>query len=134
MSLVHAPKQVYLASASPPVRYANVYGVDMPTRREFVAAGKSEEEIRLELGADGLLYQSIDDLIDTGRALNPAIREFDASCFTGARLPACANPFAIVEWTQPPRERSAMSLQPGKACAGSREKPVSMQVAIHAGI
>ncbi len=70
------------------MRHANVYGVDMPTRREFVAAGKSEEEIRAELGADGLLYQSIEDLIDVGRSLNPAIREFDASCFTGAALRA----------------------------------------------
>ena len=48
------------------------------------AAGKSEEEIRCELGADGLLYQSIEDLIAVGADLNPSIREFDTSCFTGA--------------------------------------------------
>ena len=54
------------------------------------AAGKSEEEIRRELGADGLLYQSIEDLIAVGTSLNPAIREFDTSCFTGAYLPPCA--------------------------------------------
>jgi amidophosphoribosyltransferase len=76
--------QVYLASASPPVRYPNVFGVDMPTRREFVAYGKTEDEICAELGADGLLYQSVDDLISVGKELNPAIQEFEASCFTGA--------------------------------------------------
>ena len=49
---------MYLASASPPVRWPNVYGVDMPTRREFVACDRSEEQIRAALGADGLLYQA----------------------------------------------------------------------------
>lgn len=77
---------MYLASASPPVRYPNVYGVDMPTRREFVAYGKTEEEICAELGADGLLYQNIDDLISVGQELNPSIKEYDTSCFTGGAL------------------------------------------------
>eukprot|EP00884_Botryococcus_braunii_P014172 jgi/Botrbrau1/22756/Bobra.0132s0088.1 len=75
--------KVYLASASPPVRYPNVYGVDMPTRKEFVAADLTEEQIREVLGADGLLYQSVEDLISVGRSLNPDIRHFEASCFTG---------------------------------------------------
>jgi len=75
--------KVYLASASPPVRFPNVYGVDMPSRREFVASDLSEEEIRSVLGADGLLYQSVEDLIAVGQALNPSIRRFDAACFTG---------------------------------------------------
>jgi amidophosphoribosyltransferase len=74
---------VYLASASPAVRYPNVYGVDMPTRHEFVAYNKTEEEICQELGADGLLYQSAQDLISVGHELNPSIQEFDTSCFTG---------------------------------------------------
>lgn len=97
---VTAPVQVYLASASPPVRHANVYGVDMPTTREFVAAGRSEEEIRAELGADGLLYQSVADLISVGHALNPAIPEFDTSCFTGALhcAPALWNPWVPSSW------------------------------------
>ncbi len=77
--------QVYLASASPPVRYPNVYGVDMPTRHEFVAYGKTEDEICAELGADGLLYQSVEDLISVAKELNPSIKEFDTSCFTGER-------------------------------------------------
>ncbi|PSC75748.1 Amidophosphoribosyltransferase [Micractinium conductrix] len=76
-------KKVYLASASPPVRYPNVYGVDMPTRSEFVAHGLSEDEICKVLGADGLIYQAVEDLVECGRDLNPAIQEFDDSCFTG---------------------------------------------------
>ncbi|KAK9916686.1 hypothetical protein WJX75_005805 [Coccomyxa subellipsoidea] len=75
--------KVYLASASPPVRFPNVYGVDMPTRHEFVAYGKTEEEICAELGANGLLYQTVNDLISVAKDLNPSIKEFDTSCFTG---------------------------------------------------
>ena len=82
-------KKVYLASASPPVRYPNVYGVDMPTRREFVAFDLTEEEIRRVLGADGLLYQSLEDLLGVGRELNPSIRQFEDSCFSGVLQPTC---------------------------------------------
>ena len=74
---------MYLASASPPVRHPNVYGVDMPTRKEFVACDLTEEEIRSVLGADGLLYQSLDDLLGVARELNPAIQSFEDSCFSG---------------------------------------------------
>lgn len=80
-------KKVFLASASPPVRYVNVYGVDMPTRREFVACDLTEEEIRSVLGADGLLYQSLEDLLGVGQELNPSIKHFEDSCFSGALLP-----------------------------------------------
>ena len=76
-------KRVYLASASPPVRHPNVYGVDMPTRKEFVACDLSEDEICKVLGADGLLYQSLEDLLGVGRELNPSIRQFEDSCFSG---------------------------------------------------
>ncbi|KDD75161.1 hypothetical protein H632_c836p2, partial [Helicosporidium sp. ATCC 50920] len=75
--------RVYLASASPAVRFPNVYGVDMPSRREFVAHEKTEEEVALLLGADGLVYQQVEDLVAAGRAINPKLRAFDASCFTG---------------------------------------------------
>ncbi len=75
---------MYLASASPPVRFPNVYGVDMPVRSEFVASDKTEEQICAELGADALIYQSLEDLVAVGHDLNPAITEFDTSCFTGA--------------------------------------------------
>lgn len=75
--------KVYLASASPPVRNPNVYGVDMPSRKEFVAHGLTEDEICKVLGADGLLYQTVEDLVQVGKELNPTIKRFEASCFDG---------------------------------------------------
>lgn len=60
-----------------------MYGVDMPVRKEFVAYNKTEEEICRELGADALIYQSIEDVVAVGHDLNPSITEFDTSCFTG---------------------------------------------------
>lgn len=75
--------KVYLASAAPPVRYANVYGIDMPTRSELIASDRSEEEIAREIGADGLIYQNLDDLKASVRALNPSIHFFETSCFDG---------------------------------------------------
>ena len=66
------------------MRFPNVYGVDMPVRSEFVASDKTEEQICAELGADALIYQSLEDLVAVGHDLNPAITEFDTSCFTGA--------------------------------------------------
>lgn len=76
-------KKVYFASASPPVRFANVYGIDMPTRAELIAAFRSDEEICREIGADGLVYQDIDSLKAAVRAVNPALTEFETSCFDG---------------------------------------------------
>jgi amidophosphoribosyltransferase len=76
-------RKVYFASASPPVRYPNIYGIDMPAPSELIAAGRTEEEIRQELGADWLIYQDLDDLIDACREGNPSIHRFDTSCFSG---------------------------------------------------
>ncbi|HRD35347.1 MAG TPA: amidophosphoribosyltransferase [Rhodocyclaceae bacterium] len=76
--------KVYLASAAPPVRYANVYGIDMPTRGELIAAGRDEHEICREIGADGLIYQDLDDLKAAVRAVNPTISFFETSCFDGS--------------------------------------------------
>jgi amidophosphoribosyltransferase len=69
-------RKVYMASAAPPVRYPNVYGIDMPTHSELIAHNRSVEEIRQFIGADALIYQDV-------AALNPAIRGFEASCFDG---------------------------------------------------
>ena len=74
---------VYFASASPPVRFPNVYGIDMPTRDELLANGRTDAEIALEIGADAVVYQDLPDLIAAVRSVNPAIKEFDASCFDG---------------------------------------------------
>ena len=74
---------VYFASASPPVRFPNVYGIDMPTRRELLANGRSDDEIAREIGADAVVYQDLGDLIAAIQSVNPAITRFDASCFDG---------------------------------------------------
>ncbi len=74
---------VYFASASPPVRFPNVYGIDMPTRRELLANGRSDAEIAAEIGADAVIYQDLDDLIAAVKSVNPHITRFDASCFDG---------------------------------------------------
>jgi amidophosphoribosyltransferase len=76
-------KKVYFASASPPVRFANVYGIDMPSRNELIAAFRSDDEIRREIGADALIYQDLDALRAAVRALNPALTTFETSCFDG---------------------------------------------------
>lgn len=74
---------VYFASASPPVRFPNVYGIDMPTREELLANGRTDEEIALEIGADAVIYQDLSDLIAAVKAVNPHLEQFDASCFDG---------------------------------------------------
>ncbi|MDP1525144.1 MAG: amidophosphoribosyltransferase [Rhodocyclaceae bacterium] len=76
-------KKVYFASASPPVRHANVYGIDMPTRDELIAAYRNDEEICREIGADALVYQDLPALKQAVRDLNPALTQFDTSCFDG---------------------------------------------------
>ncbi|NJD05342.1 MAG: amidophosphoribosyltransferase [Methylococcaceae bacterium] len=73
--------KVYFASAAPPVRYPNVYGIDMPAVEELIANGRSEAEIQQELGCDWLIYQDLADLIDAVQKGNPAIARFDTSCF-----------------------------------------------------
>ncbi|GHU31503.1 amidophosphoribosyltransferase [Betaproteobacteria bacterium] len=75
--------KVYFASAAPPVRYPNVYGIDMPTRGELIATGRSEAEIAREIGADALVYQDLEALKASIRDVNPRIDIFDCSCFDG---------------------------------------------------
>ncbi len=76
-------RKVYMASAAPPVRFPNVYGIDMPTSDELVAHGRSVEEIRQLIGADALIYQDVEGMKRAIGSLNPAITGFDASCFDG---------------------------------------------------
>ena len=85
-------KKVYFASASPPVRHANVYGIDMPTRSELIAAFRNDEEICREIGADGLVYQDLEDLKEAVRALNPALTHFETSCFDGHYITGDVSP------------------------------------------
>ncbi|NDH69736.1 MAG: amidophosphoribosyltransferase, partial [Gammaproteobacteria bacterium] len=76
-------KKVIFASAAPPVRFPNVYGIDMPTRSELVAYGRTHDEINQMIGADQLIYQSVEDMKQAVRDINPNIRDFEASCFDG---------------------------------------------------
>ena len=75
--------KVYFASAAPPVRFPNVYGIDMPTRRELIATGRTEEEIAREIEADAVIYQDLEALKAAVREVNPALQEFETSCFDG---------------------------------------------------
>jgi len=74
-------KKVYFASAAPAVRYPNVYGIDMPAAHELIAHKRTEEEIGKEIGADKMIYQDLEDLIDAVRKGNTTINHFDTSCF-----------------------------------------------------
>ena len=75
--------KVYFASAAPPVRFPNVYGIDMPTRHELIATDRSDLEIAREIGADELIYQDLDALERAIREINPRLANFETSCFSG---------------------------------------------------
>jgi amidophosphoribosyltransferase len=76
-------KKVYFASAAPPVRFPNVYGIDMPAASELVAAGRTDDEVAKLIGADWLVYQDLDDLVAACWHEDSQVREFDTSCFSG---------------------------------------------------
>jgi len=76
-------RKVYLASAAPPVRYPNIYGIDMPAAEELVAHNRSIEDIEKHLGCDWLIYQDIEDMEAAVREGNPELKAFDSSCFNG---------------------------------------------------
>jgi amidophosphoribosyltransferase len=76
-------RKVYFASAAPPVRYPNVYGIDMPSVHELIAHERTTEQVAQAIGADWLIYQDLDDLIQTVRRGNPKLQRFDTSIFDG---------------------------------------------------
>ena len=77
-------RRVYFASAAPPVRYPNVYGIDMPAASELIAHGRTDQEVCDWIGADGLIYQDLEDLIDAvGKKGKTQVQRFDASVFNG---------------------------------------------------
>ncbi|WP_086480532.1 amidophosphoribosyltransferase [Oceanospirillum sanctuarii] len=76
-------KNVYFASAAPAVRYPNVYGIDMPSAEELIAHGRTDDEVAEKIGADWLIYQDLEDLIECGKEGNPEIEGFDCSVFNG---------------------------------------------------
>jgi amidophosphoribosyltransferase len=83
MARAAGANKVFFASAAPPVRYPNVYGIDMPTRAELIAAERDVGQVAQEIGADGLVYQNLQDLEQSIRDLNPDITQFESSCFDG---------------------------------------------------
>jgi len=85
-------KKVYFASAAPAVRYANVYGIDMPTRQELIATGRDDAQIAREIGADAVIYQDLVALETSVREVNPALRQFETSCFDGRYITGDVTP------------------------------------------
>ena len=79
-------KKVYFASAAPAVVSPNVYGFDMPAASELIAHGRSAQEINQLIGADGLIYQDLDDLVDAVRELNPDLKSFEDSVFSACYI------------------------------------------------
>ena len=78
--------KVFFASAAPPVRFPNVYGIDMPTRAELIATDRNDEQIAREIGADAVVYQDLDALKAAVRAVNPKLTQFETSCFDGVYI------------------------------------------------
>ncbi len=116
--------KVYFASAAPPVRYPNVYGIDMPSRAELIATGRSDEEICREIGADALIYQDLDDLKASVRKANPSIVEFEASCFDGVYITGDITP-AYLDKIE--RGRAA-----GKANKAADDDQMELELAMNA--
>jgi amidophosphoribosyltransferase len=85
-------RKVYFASAAPPVRFPNVYGIDMPAANELVAAGRTVEEVASLIGADWLIYQDLEDLVAACRHEDAQIEEFDTSCFSGEYVTSDVTP------------------------------------------
>ena len=93
-------RKVYLASAAPPVRYPNVYGIDMPTSAELVAHDRTVEEIRLSIGCDALIYQDVDGMKRAVGSLNGKLNGFDASCFDGVYITGDITPESIAKMNE----------------------------------
>jgi amidophosphoribosyltransferase len=85
-------RKVYFASSAPPVRFPNVYGIDMPTREELIANGRSDDEVAREIGADKLIYQDLDALVHAAQQVNPNITRFETSCFSGEYITGDISP------------------------------------------
>lgn len=83
MAISAGANKVFFASAAPPVRFPNVYGIDMPTQAELIATGRDTNEVARAIGAAGLVYQDLEDLESSIRDLNPGITQFESSCFNG---------------------------------------------------
>ena len=86
MARAAGANKVFFASAAPAVRFPNVYGIDMPTQSDLIAHGRDTSDVAREIGADGLVYQNLSDLEQSIRDLNPAMTQFESSCFNGSYI------------------------------------------------
>ena len=93
-------RKVYLASAAPPVRFPNVYGIDMPTSDELVAYNRSIEQVRELIGCDALIYQEVEGMKRAIGSLNPKLDGFDASCFDGIYVTGDVTPESIARMNE----------------------------------
>lgn len=78
--------KIFFASAAPPVRFPNVYGIDMPTRQELIATDRTSEQICEEIGADYLIFQDLEALTEAVSKVSPAVKDFETSCFNGVYI------------------------------------------------
>jgi amidophosphoribosyltransferase len=106
-------RKVYFASAAPPVRYPNVYGIDMPSPQELIATGRTDAEICREIGADNIIYQDLDDLKAAIRKANPKVTSFDASCFDGIYITGDITP-AYLDAIEARRSNGKANIQEDK--------------------
>ena len=111
-------RKVYFASAAPPVRYPNVYGIDMPAASELVAAGRSDAEVGRLIGADWLVYQDLDDLVAAVRHDKARVQDFDTSCFSGEYVTGDVTPEYLARIES---ERSDDARARRRAAAGEPE-------------
>ena len=109
-------KKVYFASAAPPVRYPNVYGIDMPAANELMASNRTVEQVQEQIGADRLFYQDLNDLIEAASEGNPQITKFDTSCFSQEYVTGDVNAeyFAALELERSDDAKQAESAKPSK--------------------
>jgi amidophosphoribosyltransferase len=98
-------RRVYFASASPPVRFPNVYGIDMPAASELVASGRTEQQVQEFIGADWLVYQDLDDLIKAVHHDDAEINRFDTSCFSGEYITGDVSPEYLSQLEQQRNDR-----------------------------
>ncbi|WP_010198341.1 amidophosphoribosyltransferase [Psychrobacter sp. PAMC 21119] len=106
-------RKVFFASAAPPVKYPNVYGIDMPVRSELIASGHSVEEVRKIIGADRLIFQDLDDLIEAVKDTKYSkVEGFDCAVFNGCYITGQINE-AYLEHLQEQRSDTAKTGKKG---------------------
>ena len=126
-----AAPNVQMPSVAPPVRYPNVYGIDMPAAAELIANGRDEDEIAKLIGADKLIYQDLHGLIRSVRHDNSTIEEFDASCFSGEYVTGDVTAAYLQNLEEHRNDRAKQArearyrdlIAPDEPAAGKRAKP-----------